>query len=213
MSSIVKIIDKTKIHGKTIFSTSGGGGGGGNGGDFVFPVDTTVYDSQGNVSFTINGNAPEHWLSNRFYSGYVVVGSSATIIRTAAFGSNSFTSVTMPNSVTSIGDNAFAYNQLTSATISNSVTSIGSDAFGYNQLTSITIPNSVTSIGNYAFVTNPNLATVNCYTTQTAFIGPNAFVGTASPLTIRARATDGTWTAGTGLEFQGNTNVTVVKNL
>jgi hypothetical protein len=48
---------------------------------------------------------------------------------------------------------------------------------------------------------------------QSAFTGSNAFVDTASPLTIHARATDATWTAGTGLSFQGNENVTVIKDL
>ena len=94
----------------------------------------------------------------------------------------------------------------------NSVTSIGSYAFYSNQLTSVTIPNSVTSIGSYAFRSNTTLATVDCYTTQTAFAGFDAFHNTADPLTVHARAADATWTAGT-LTFQGNNNVTVIKDL
>jgi hypothetical protein len=57
------------------------------------------------------------------------------------------------------------------------------------------------------------LASVSCFATRTAFINSNAFANTASPLTIHARAADVTWTAGTGLSFQGNNNVTVIKNL
>jgi hypothetical protein len=71
----------------------------------------------------------------------------------------------------------------------------------------------VTSIGGYVFQGCTNLATVLCYVAQSAFIGSDAFQYTASPLTIRARSTDASWTAGTGLTFQGNTNVTVIKNL
>jgi len=208
----------------------GGGGGGGGGG----LTDTTIYDSSGNVLFTVNGNVPSGWKAFQGIAGYVTIGSSATYIANQAFQNNQLTSVTIPNSVTSIQSTAFAFNQLTSVTIPNSVTSIGSSAFSYNQLTSVTIGTSVASIGSYAFATNqftsvtiPNsvtnigygafaystsLATVNCYTTQSAF-DVDVFKTTASPLTIHAGATDETWTAGSGLTFQGNTNVTVIKDL
>jgi hypothetical protein len=224
-----------KIFGKLSAGTVGGGGGGGGGG-FTSPVDTTIYDSSGNVLFTVNGNVPSGWKANQGIAGYVDIGSSASYIAPNALQSNQLTSVTIPNSVTSIENNAFYnnpltsviipnsvtsignfvfyMNQLTSVTIGNSVTSIGDYAFASNQLASVTIPNSVTSIGFYAFGYNANLSTVNCYMEQTAFNeGYAAFLSTASPLTIHARATDGTWTAGTGLSFQGNNNVTVIKDL
>ena len=143
----------------------------------------------------------------------VTIPDSVTSIGNYAFGSNQLTSVTIPDSVTSIGSSAFRDNQLTSVTIGNSVISIGDYAFYQNQLTAVTIPDSVTSIGGAAFADNVNLATVDCYTTQTAFVDSAAFYNTASPLTIHARATDATWTAGTGLSFQENTNVTVIKDL
>jgi hypothetical protein len=161
---------KVKIFGKSIFSTSLNGGGGGNGGGgFVSPVDTTLYDSEGNILDIVNGDVPDSWKESAGLTGYVEIGTSAT--------------------------------------------SIGSSAFRQNQLTSVTIPDSVTSIGSYAFSYNSNLATVNCYTTQSAFVGSQAFYYTSSPLTIHARAADGTWTSGTGLSFQGNNRVTVIKDL
>ena len=207
MANII-IQGKTKFFGNAIFSASGGGGGG-----FVSPLDTTIYDSEGNILFTVNGNVPENWQDSQGIAGYVDIGSSATSIGSRAFYYNQLTSVTIPNSVTSIGQGAFYLNQIASVTIGNSVTSIGGYAFDSNQLTSVTIPNSVTSIGSSAFNSNVSLDTVNCYTTQSAFVGSNAFYTTASPLTIHARATDGTWTAGTGLSFQGNGDVTVIKDL
>jgi hypothetical protein len=169
----------------------------------------------------------------------ITIPNSVTIIGDSAFFSNSITTITIPNSVTTIEDEAFKNcTSLTSVTFTatSSVTSIGSYAFAYTAITSITIPNSVTSIGNYAFfecdslatatlgtdLTSigsyafyrcDNLATVLCYAPQSAFTGSNAFIETASPLVIQARITDASWTAGTGLTFQGNTNVTVIKNL
>jgi hypothetical protein len=228
---------------------------------FVSPINTTIYDSSGNIFNTagnpLNGNVPDSWKQNQYIAGYVDIGTSATSIGSNAFQNNLLTSVTIsnsvtsigsaafetnqlqsvtignsvtnigssafrynqlqsvtiPNSVTNIGSGAFRYNQLTSVTISNSVTSIGSAAFETNQLQSVTIPNSVTSIGSSAFRNNPSLATVICYTTRTSFSSGTIFQTTASPLTIRVRASDTTWTAGTGLTFQGNNNVTVIKNL
>jgi hypothetical protein len=236
--SLIKINNSNVkiIGGKLSAGVAGGGGGGGG---FVSPVDTTIYNPNGTLYDTegnpLNGNVPDNWKSGQDIAGYVDIGTSATSIGSVAFPNNQLTSVTIPNSVTSIGSVAFYNNQLTSVTIPNSVTSIGDYAFGLNQLasvtignsvtsigdyaffinqlTSVTIPNSVTSIGDYAFTSNTNLATVNCNTTLAAFVGTTAFTGTASPLTIHARATDGTWTAGTGLSFQGNENVTVIKDL
>jgi hypothetical protein len=146
----------------------------------------------------------------------VTIGTGVTSIGGTAFANNALTTVTIPNSVTSIGSAAFFNNSLTSVTIGTGVTSIGGFAFRNNSLTSVTIPNSVTSIDSQAFYGNFSLATVNCYAPATAFVGSNAFYYTASPLTINvptSGAVADTWTAGTGLSFQGNTNVTVAKNL
>lgn len=198
---------------------------------------TVVYDSAGNSIATITGDIPDRWRhrgyntggrvdigssakfigSQAFYYNYLASGTisnSVTGIGDWAFANNSLTSINIPNSVTNIGSGAFYLNQLPSLVIPSSVTTIGSRAFAYNNFTSIVIPNSVTSIGDLAFKRDTNLATVSCYTTQTAFTtNTNTFFGTASPLTIHVRATDSTWTAGAGLSFQGNTDVTIIKDL
>jgi hypothetical protein len=157
-----------KIFGKLSAGTVSGGGGGGGGG-FVSPVNTTLYDSSGNILDTVNGNVPNAWKQFQNIAGYVDIGTSAAII--------------------------------------------GSSSFGYNQITSVTIPDSVTSIGSGAFWYNAPLTTVNCYAESTVFTGAMVFYGTASPLTIHARATDSSWTEGIGLFFQSNNNVTVIKDL
>jgi len=146
----------------------------------------------------------------------ITIPNSVTSIGTSVFyNCTALTSVTIPASVTSIGENAFRQcPNITSITIPNSVTSIGSYAFSYcSNLTTATIGTGVTSIGDSAFKECQSLATVLCYVAQSAFTGNNVLDATASPLTIRARSTDSSWTAGTGLTFQGNANVTVIKNL
>jgi len=167
------------------------------GGGGAAPITTSrAFNSSGvQVGSTITGNIPDNWLD-----GEVTV--------TSVIFAND-------NSVTSIGGYAFVGIAVTSITIPSGVTSIGYYAFKQcGSLTSITIPNSVTSIAGYAFAGSGGLSTVLCYAAQSAFnASSGAFYNTASPLTIRARSTDASWTAGTGLDFQGNANVTVIKDL
>ena len=144
----------------------------------------------------------------------ITIPSGVTSIGSYAFASSGLTSITIPTSVTSIGSYAFAYTAPTSITIPNSVTSVGQTAFaGCGNLATATIGTGVTGIGTEVFRDCTSLATVSCYVAQSAFTGSNAFYNTASPLVIQARITDASWTAGVGLTFQGNTNVTVIKNL
>jgi hypothetical protein len=178
-------------------------------GNYAFSNNALTSVTIPNSVTSIGGSA---FSSNALTS--VTIPNSVTSIGNSAFYGNDLTSVTIPNSVTTIGDLAFSSNALTSVTIPNSVTSIGSYAFYGNALTSVTIPNSVTSIGGGAVRNNSNLATVNCYITKTLIDGAtDIFELTASPLTIHARSSDGTWSVGTGLNIGGNTNVTVIKDL
>jgi hypothetical protein len=124
--------------------------------------------------------------------------------------------LTMGTGISAIDTATFRSNRLTTLSIPGNVTSIGVGAFQGNLLlTSVSIPIGVTSIGQGAFITCTSLASVSCFAPLSAFGSINAFQATASPLTIRVRAADATWNAlvGTGKTFQGNTNVTVIKNL
>jgi hypothetical protein len=157
-----------------------------------------AFNSSGGEVATNTGEIPESWVS----------------------GEATITSVIFANDNSVTGINAYAFvgcTGLTSITIPDSVTFFYAEAFSScTNITSINIPNSVTLIDTYVFGGCSSLATVFCYVQQSVFIASDAFDGTASPLTIRVPTTGAvsdTWTAGTGLTFQGNTNVTVIKNL
>tara|TARA_R110000868_G_scaffold78274_3_gene223495 strand:+ start:2026 stop:2661 length:636 start_codon:yes stop_codon:yes gene_type:complete len=197
---------------KSIVPSSGGGG---------FITTSRAFNSGGGqVGSTNTGDIPESWVANEATVTSVIFANdnSVSIIGSYAFyGCTSLASINIPNSVTTISEQSFrGCTSLSSITIPDSVTSIGSYAFYDCNITTITIPSGVTSIGGYAFQSCNNLATVLCYVAQSVFVGDETFSATASPLTIRvptSGAVSDTWTAGTGLSFQGNLNVTVIKNL
>jgi hypothetical protein len=145
----------------------------------------------------------------------VILSNNITSIGNNAFNGCALTQITLPDNLQSLANGVFKANDITAITIPATVTSIGSDAFQGNNLSSLIIPSTVTSIDNEAFRDNNNLASVNCFVPFTSFIGINAFLNTASPLVIHVRSTDATWNAllGSGVTFQGNTNVTVVNDL
>jgi hypothetical protein len=179
------------------------------------PITTSrAFDSSGNlVGSPITGNIPGSWVEDSNVASVIFANNGSVIqIGSGALQINSLTSVTIPNSVTIIGSAAFYTNNLASVTLGTSLAIIGSSAFRKNQLTSITIPINVTTINGSAFRDNPNLASVNCYTTRGAFVSTNAFNNTAPALTIHVRVADNTWTIGSQ-SFQGNPNVTVINDL
>jgi hypothetical protein len=117
----------------------------------------------------------------------------------------------MPNSVTGIGNEAFDNCLFHGVNLSENLTTIGVNAFNSTDLTGITIPASVTSIGATAFANSTDFTGINCSAPLTAFL-TNSLAATPA-LTIHARASDSTWTAGTNLSIGGNSSVTVIKDL
>jgi len=171
---------------------------------------------------------------------HIYFGSNVTSIGDFAFVSSSLTGeLRIPNSVVNVGNGAFygctgitsvklgksvgiikaqtfgACSGLTGINIDelNNLRTIDSDAFALcTSLTSITIPDTVTSVEHSAFFFCTGLTGINCNAIKNVF-EPNGLVTTPSGLTINARASDTTWTAGSGLSIGGNQNVTVIKNL
>jgi hypothetical protein len=125
-----------------------------------------------------------------------------TVIAQYAFASQTFTTVTIPNSITDIEDGAFKNSQITSVTIPDSVTTIRRETFkdcrkltsvtlsskvtvieteafyGAEELTSITIPDTTTQIGASAFENCEKLATISL-PSGVMDIGPGIVAGTA----------------------------------
>ena len=143
----------------------------------------------------------------------VILSNNITSIGNNAFNGCALTQITLPDNLQSLANGVFKGNDITAITIPATVTSIGQDALQGNNLSSLIIPNTVTSIGTDAFRDNVNLNSVNCFVPFGSFTGINAFFNTAPNLVIHVRSTDSTWTVGTALTVQGNTNVTVVNDL
>ena len=167
-------------------------------------------------------------------------GSNVTSIGDGAFSNSSLTGeIKIPNNVVNIGGLAF-YNctgikniklgksvgsikaqtfngcsNLTGINIDelNNLRTIGSFAFALcTSLTSTTIPDTVRRVESAAFFGCTGLTGINCNAIKNVF-EPNGLLFTPSGLTINARTSDTTWTAGSGLSIGGNQNVTVIKNL
>jgi hypothetical protein len=96
-------------------------------------------------------------------------------------------------------------------TIGNGVTNIATSAFfTCTSLTSLDIPNNVTNIGSNAFGYCTAMTNVNCYVTRSIMNAPFCLDNTGV-ITLHARTTDGTWTA--GADTIGNKALIVIKDL
>ena len=145
-------------------------------------------------------------VSNTYVDGKGVIefdGNVTTIGRSAFYGCDSLTSVTIPDSVTTIGYEAFAWcSSLTSVTIPDSVTTIGAAAFYVcSSLTNVTIPDSVTTIGGGAFQNCSSLTSVNIPDSVTT-IGKGAFAYCSSLTSVYCKPT--TPPVGGSYMFGGN---------
>jgi hypothetical protein len=125
------------------------------------------------------------------------------------------TTLIFGNAVTAIGGAVFNYCASLTGTliIPSTVITVGPSAFGGCAFTELTIPNSVAILGDGAFNSMGYLTRVNCYVTKTIIDSGYGMFESIGSLTLHARASDATWTAGTGLTVGECYNVTVIKDL
>jgi BspA type Leucine rich repeat region (6 copies)/Domain of unknown function (DUF4347)/Bacterial Ig-like domain (group 2) len=163
-------------------------------GGVVFNKDTNAiqnsYYNNGNYTLYYTTTTITDLLSSYFQSNqdllYVNLGNSITSIGNNAFDHcSSLVSINLTNRIISIGNNAFDHcSSLTSISLPNSVMIIGSNAFNSCSLfTSLTLPIGVVNVGDSAFKNCYNLTTITVFSIA-PFIGPNAFSGTSSTITM-----------------------------
>lgn len=121
----------------------------------------------------------------------------------------------LPAGLTYIGSNGFSSGTYTGdLTIPPLVTEIGNNSFYGNASlgSKLTLPESLTTIGSQSFRDCTGITTIDCFTTKTALDVSDTLLG-SGVTTIHARATDSTWTAGSGQTIGGKTDITVIKDL
>lgn len=113
----------------------------------------TIYKDEKGVLYTKDGSEILRYPRGKDETQYSIINGVEIIGYCAFSGSESLTSIEMPEGVLRIEPGAFyGCYSLNSIEIPSSVTSIGHSAFdGCESLTSIEIPNRVTSIGYYVF--------------------------------------------------------------
>ena len=124
-------------------------------------------------------------------------------------------SLTLPETLTFIGYNAFESVTFSGdLTIPPSVTEIQNWAF-YNNASlgaKLTLPESLVTIGTRAFRACSGITTIDCYTTKTA-LDVFESLRDSGVMTIHAKASDSTWTAGSNLTIGDKSGITVIKDL
>lgn len=179
---------------------------------------TLIADASNNLKGYGLTAIPDEWKKNESTLTGLSIGQGVTTIGVESFyGCLGLTgNLVIPNSVTTIGNFAFQNcSGLTgNLTIGDSVTIIGASAFrNCSGLTGdLTVPYSVTSIGWSAFRECSGLTNVNCYVAKTV-LNVNSSLLSTGITTIHARASDGTWTAGSGQTIGGKAGITVIKDL
>lgn len=164
---------------------------------------------------TIGRYAFQTYAQNATEKGQLRLPSKLQVLELGTFQNSRFIGeLVLPETLTTISNNAFESAGFGgNLVIPTGVTSIGNFCFyNCNFQDTLTLPTSLVSIGTNSFRNCGNLTTINCYTTKTALDVTNSLLGSAV-MTIHARSTDNTWTAGSNITIGGKTGINVIKDL
>ena len=179
---------------------------------------TIVFDSTGPSYDQIQGDIPEDWKNLDTSLKGLVIGTSCEVIGKKAFancvGLTGY--LVIPGSVKSIGTSAFKSCSFTGdLVIPDSVKTIDDFSFWDYGAQSVTIGSGVSSFGYAVFGFGSSMTNLNIYTTKDVMDASDStwLSNLNNASTIHARATDSTWTAGSGQTIGGQTDITVIKDL
>ena len=121
--------------------------------------------------------------------------------------------LTLPDSLITIAENVFPDTGFTGPLIlPPNLTTIGAYAFKNVPFDYATIPASVTSIGDYVFRYSA-FTVLNAYVDASVIEGAGMTLYDSGITTIHARASDGSWTDGSGQTIGGKGSIEVIKDL
>lgn len=184
------------------------------------------YCSDFNGTLTISNNIttiPRQCFRNcSSFTGSLVIPGNVEYIMAYAFRNcTGFADLIIGNGLDRIGIFAFQGCAFTSVTLPSTITRLDQNCFYDNpNLTDFTFPASLTTIEQQVLGQCPNITNVNIYVTKTLFEANdgtfpqvNGQLATTGVTTVHVRASDNTWTAGTGKTVGGKTGITVIKDL